>query len=193
VALNHAGTNKHTRPTTEPADETALLMAARAQPEAFAPIYERYVERIYAYCARRVSQEEAEDLTSFIFARALASAHDYRGGSVGAWLFTIAHNVVVNHYRDRRAHALLDDARVPDEHPALLDQVIMTDEHEALRALVGRLPLHEQDMLMMKLVGELNASEIGALVGKSAGAVRTELHRIIDRLRSAMTAQERLK
>lgn len=177
----------------QPADETAWLLAARVHPEAFAPIYERYVERIYAYCARRVSQEEAEDLTSLVFARALTSLHDFRGGSVGAWLFTIAHNVVVNHYRDRRSHVPLEKVLMPDEHPALLDQVIATDEHKTVRTLISRLPLREQDILLMKLVGELNASEIGALVGKSAGAVRIELHRIIERLRSAMSAEERLK
>src|SRR5579885_2275763 len=84
-------------------EETALLACARSNPACFAPIYERYVPRIYRYCLRRVGRPDvAEDLTSVTFTKALLGLRDYRGGSVAAWLFRIAHNVVANHLRDRR-------------------------------------------------------------------------------------------
>src|SRR5690242_143201 len=79
-------------------DEARILQRAQQHPAAFAPLYERYFARIYAYCLRRASSpQEAEDLCSQVFTRALTGLHTYRGGSVPAWLFRIAHNVVANH------------------------------------------------------------------------------------------------
>ena len=64
-------------------DDARMLLAARADLTKFAPLYERYFPRIYAYCLRRVEHAEAaEDLTSLIFTRALTSLHEHRGGSV---------------------------------------------------------------------------------------------------------------
>lgn len=61
---------------------------ARANPAAFEPLYAEYFPRIYRYCLRRVScPQEAEDLTSLVFTRALANLSNYRGGSFVAWLF----------------------------------------------------------------------------------------------------------
>ena len=120
---------------TQNADEARWIVAARTKPAAFAPVYEHYVDRIYAYCARRTSPPEAEDLTSLVFARALAAVHDYRGGSVAAWLFRIAHNVVVNHYRDHHPALALDAAESPQPEP--LDRLIEIRDHHARVVEVG--------------------------------------------------------
>jgi len=174
------------------ADDAALVAAARRDPAHFAPLYERYFPRIYAYCLRRVdSAQEAEDLTSAIFIKALDGLAAFRGGSVAAWLFTIAHHAVANHYRDRRAHVPLEEAAaiLPDEEPAPLEQVLKAEHVTAIRALVADLPQEQRDLLALKLTGGLSAAEIGQVVGKSAGAVRVELHRIIGRLRDRYAQQ----
>src|SRR5690349_22722029 len=76
----------------------------------FAPIYEQYFDRVYAYCLRRTnSAQEAEDLCSQVFSRALGGLESYRGGVVAAWLFQIAHNSVIKHYRARRVVTALDE------------------------------------------------------------------------------------
>lgn len=165
-------------------DDSAILRAALHDLNRFAPIYERYVDRIYAYCLRRVaSAADAEDLTSLIFTRAMIGVHDYRGGSVAAWLFRIAHNTVVNYYRDRRTHAPLADAdTLPDEHvPA--DDMLTAETHQAVQRLVSRLPGDDQNLIWLRMSG-LNSGEIGGVVGKSSGAVRTELYRLFKKLRA---------
>ena len=87
-----------------PGEERQFMEQARTELNAFSPLYEAYCQRIYAYCLRRTGQpEEAEDLTSLVFTRALTGLNGYRGGSVAAWLFQIAHNAVANHLRDRPA------------------------------------------------------------------------------------------
>lgn len=180
------------RPLSSPADEGAILKEARADPARFAPIYERYFPRVYRYCLRRVDRpEDAEDLTGLVFTRALAGLPEYRGGSVAAWLFRIAHNVVANELRDRRPHASLDGAAAtlaadlsdPDE-PALT-LLLREEERQRIARLLAQLPENQRELLALKMAGELTAKEIGAVLGRSEGAVRVALHRIVQQLRAA--------
>ena len=162
------------------------MFLAREEPTAFAPLYERYFPRIYAYCRRRVgSYEEAEDLTSLIFTRALTSIKGYRGGSVIAWLFRIAHNTVANHLRDRHPQLPLDTASHPTSDEDLSEGVVRDEEQRHLAQLLAALPDDQREILLLRLVGELTAKEIGAVIGKREGAVRVALHRTIRGLRSA--------
>lgn len=178
--------------TDEPHSDTAgddvrLMRAARTDPARFAPLYERYFPRIYAYCLRRLgSADDAEDVTSQVFIRALGSLPEYRGGLVAAWLFRIARNAVLNHHRDRRLHLSLDgsDLDLADDAPPPGERLEQAEERQAIRALVATLPDDQQDLLALKLDAALTSEEIGEAVGKSAGAVRVELHRIIQKLRA---------
>jgi RNA polymerase sigma-70 factor (ECF subfamily) len=164
-----------------------MLLAARADLTQFAPLYERYFPRVYAYCLRRVEHAEAaKDLTSLIFTRALTHLHEYRGGPAAAWLFRIAHNAVANHYRDRRTHVSLDQTEIElaDESAAPGEHLEQREQQQAMHRLMAALPNDQRELLALKLAGELTAEEIGAVLGKKAGAVRVELHRIIKRLRA---------
>lgn len=167
---------------TPPDDEVQLMALARATPEAFAPLYERYFPRVYAYCLRRVDDpQEAEDLCSQVFARALTGLHDYRGGMVSAWLFRIAHNVVVNHYRGRRETVALGTYDAADERAA--DDFAQAEDSHLLQELVAALPDDQRDLLALTVDAGLTSEEAGAALGKSAGAVRVQLHRIVKHLR----------
>ena len=103
--------------TPELSDESALVAQARRDPSAFGVLYQRYVDRIYAYIYHRVGNEQdTEDLTARTFYRALDKFDTYqdRGLPFGAWLFRIAHNLVANWHRDhsRRSFMSLDQALV---------------------------------------------------------------------------------
>lgn len=173
-------------PDKQANEEARLLRLARDEPTAFAPLYERYFPRIYAYCLRRVgSNEEAEDLTSVVFTRALTGVGSYRGGSVVAWLFRIAHNAVANHLRDRRPQLPFDTAFHSMSSEDLSDDIVRAEERKHLARLLTALPDEQREILVLRLVGELTAREIGAVVGKREGAVRVALHRIVRGLRSA--------
>lgn len=167
-------------------EEARLLLLARDEPTAFAPLYERYFPRIYTYCLRRVgSNEEAEDLTSLVFTRALTNIGSYRGGSVVAWLFRIAHNAVANHLRDRRPQLSLDTAAHPLSSNDLSDGLVRAEERRQLARLLAALPNEQREIVLLRLLGELTAKEIGAVIGKREGAVRVALHRIVRGLRAA--------
>lgn len=102
---------------------------------------------------------------------------------MAAWLFRIAHNTVVNHYRDRRLQIPLpDEIDILDE-TAPIDDVLTEEEQRTALRLLGTLPPEAQNLIWLRVNG-LNSSEIGEVVGKSAGAVRTELYRLFKSLRA---------
>lgn len=172
-------------------DEARIMAAARVDLSRFAPLYDHYFPRIYAYCLRRVESEEAaEDLTSIIFTRALTGLQDYRDGSVAAWLFRIAHNAVANHYRARRPQVSFEGTELdlPADEDEPLHDLLQEEQHQVIHGLVSQLPNDQQELLALKIAGGLTAEEIGTVLGKSAGAVRVELHRIIKRLRAQYEA-----
>lgn len=167
-------------------DEARILARTRDDPASFAPLYETYLPRIYAYCLRQLGRpEEAENMTSTVFARALSGAHAYRGGSVPAWLFRIAHNAVANSRRERR-HLLLEDADagLSADRAAnpTLDQVIDAEQRQQVARLISALPEEQQELLSLRVTHGLSAKEIGVVIGKREGAVRMALHRVVQHL-----------
>ena len=177
-----------------PEDDVRRLHAARHDLAQFAPVYERYVDRIMAYCRYRVGEADAEDVTSQVFVQAMNGVAGYRGGSVAAWLFRIAHNCVVDHLRYRRPHVSLDEHEIdlPAEGVDLFDHISEAERLETLRRIINEtLDDAQRDLLTLKLTSGLNATEIGAVVGKSAVAVRVEISRIMRRIRARYHALSR--
>lgn len=175
-------------------DDVELMFAAQRDSALFAKVYERYFQRIYAYCLRHVNNPyEAEDLASAVFIQAFRSLPHYRGGTVAAWLFRMAYGTIVNYYRQSRPEVGLDD-HAGDLRADLiepLDHIVLTEIHERLRALINALPEEDRQILALKIDGELSSQEIGELLGKNPGAVRTQLHRIIKRIRQGYQQNHR--
>jgi len=187
VAVLHIEPGAGTDTSAAPDDEITLARQAQINPQAFAPLYERYFDRVLRYCLRRTdSLQEAEDLCSQIFARALAGLSTYRGGQFRAWLFQIAHHTLANYYRDsqRQIDSLaLDDLQLADDAAARAFDRADDDDQRMIRRLVAALPDDQRELLTLTIDGGLTSAEVGAIVGKSAGAVRVQLHRIIKSLR----------
>ncbi len=164
-------------------EDSRLMRAAQGNPALFEPIYARYVERIYGYCLRRVGDRlEAEDLTSQVFTRALITRASFRGGMVSAWLFQIAANAITDHLRQRRLHVSLDLFDIAQDAEPPIDVLVQDEDLTRVRRLLEGLPADQRELLDLKLGGGLNSEEIGRVVGKSAVAVRSSLHRMLRRL-----------
>lgn len=170
-------------------NESDLIARAKTDPEAFGQLYEIYVERIYNYVYYRVSNvDDAEDLTARIFQRAMQNIGRYqdRGVPFSAWLYRIAHNLVANWHRDRsRRHIIsLEDMlhwRAPDDSPERVTQLM--EDRETLLRVVSRLPAERQELLVLKFVDRLTNAEIGAVMGRSEGAIKSLYHRTLIALR----------
>lgn len=170
-------------------DESALIERAKVDKEAFGLLYERYVDKIYNYVYYRTGNiADAEDLTARIFFRALSHIGNYddRGIPFSAWLYRIAHNLVANWHRDRSRRKIisLDDIaqwRVQEASPELATQLI--EDKDALLKAIRRLPADRQELLILKFVERLSNSEIGNVMGRSEGAIKSLYHRTLLALR----------
>jgi RNA polymerase sigma-70 factor (ECF subfamily) len=163
------------------------MRAAKTDAGAFALLYDRYVQRLYHYCYHRTNNvHDAEDLTSQTFLAALeAFPHQARDGHFAAWLFTIARNKVVDHYR-RRPHAALDEARQPASHGDLGSETENSQEKGMLLRAIGGLSEEEQELIRLRYVAELPFGEIAKALHKSEDATKKMLYRLLRRLKSQM-------
>lgn len=182
-----------TRITDEDADDDAVLVAhAKCDPRAFAPLYQRYVDRVYRYCDRCLGRRDlAEDATSLIFTKALAALPSCQDERFRAWLFAIAHNVVVDaHRRQARYISLADAADFEDQDAANAPelQALASDDRRAIHVLLAQLSQDQRHLLELRLAG-LTDAEIARVLGRSHVAVRTSQHRALLRLR-ALVANE---
>jgi RNA polymerase sigma-70 factor (ECF subfamily) len=167
------------------ADEALVTYAQGGEREAFGALYDRYLPRVHGYCYRLLgSREAAEDATTEVFLRAFAALPAYSTGSFRAWLFTLAHHVVVDELRRRRpAVPLADVADLLDPAPGLDEVAAMQAEQATVLALLPRLSLDQPHVIALRLSG-LSAVEIGAALGKPRNAVDGLQHRALLRLRS---------
>jgi RNA polymerase sigma-70 factor (ECF subfamily) len=188
-------------PPAQPADtfdEPALVLLARHDSTAFGMLYRRYVERIYAFAYRRTwTPEAAEDITAATFERALRhlDGFDTDGAGFGPWLFRIAANELVDHYRregrprsdrgQRGLHVLADDA-VEDD----LDPIERDDEvRQMIEALDTLRPRYQRALTLRYLAG-LSADEAADAMGCSKPVLAVTLHRALGALRKAVEGRD---
>ncbi|MGH2562591.1 MAG: RNA polymerase sigma factor [Thermomicrobiales bacterium] len=184
-----AGSIEVGRQASDQDDEAELVARARVDRQAFAPLYNRYLPPVYRYCfARMRSPEAAEDLTSLVFANALAALSTYRGGSFAAWLFTIARNAVSNASRRTPDHPLTD-LDVIDATPTPEELAIASDEHRLLWELLEYLSADQRQVVELRLAG-LSGPEIARVLGRSHTSVRSLQFRAIARLRDLIRSEE---
>jgi len=172
--------------------ELNLDQAIQGDHEAFGMLYEQYVERIFNYVYYRTgNQHDAEDLTAKVFYRAMRRIPEYeeRGLPVSAWLYRIAHNLVANWHRDRgrRPEISLDEgfASIPhSEHPEVT--LLHIEEQDTLLRIIQGLPPDRQQLIILKFVEHLSNAEIGQVMGRTEGAVKSLYHRTLLSLRVEM-------
>lgn len=170
---------------TKAADDDALLVArAQADPSAFAPLYDRYIDAVYRYCERRLGHRAAaEDATSIIFTRAFVNLPQFRARSFRGWLFTIAHHVVADEYRRVRLVSPLEAAgRTADPAPTPEEMTIDAEAAESVRVLLACLSPDQRQVVELRLAG-LTGEEIVQVLGRSRGAVDALAYRAMTRLR----------
>lgn len=175
----------------ESADDAQLVEWAKSDREAFGVLYTRYVDKIYSYVYYRTgNHHDAEDLTSRVFFRALGHIGNYtdRGVPFSAWLYRIAHNLVANWHRDRGRNQVvaLEETSVggaPADGPEAATE--MMEEQSLLLETIRQLPAERQQVLILKFVERLSNAEIGAIMNRTEGAIKSLYHRTLLSLRSA--------
>lgn len=176
---------------TDSEDERRLVEAAQRNPAQFGALYERHVNRVYAFVLLRVRDRDvAEDITADVFCRALANigTFEWRGAPFGAWLIRIAANAVSDARRPSRetnapdARAALEALQAPDAPEAL-------DAFEDLGRLfryVDDLPDAQRTVIVERFAHERSLREVAATLGKTEGAIKQLQLRALRTLRARM-------
>jgi len=182
---------------SELSEKESLRRAMDGDREAFGVLYRQYVDRIYNYVYYRTgSHRDAEDLTARVFIRAMRHIENYedRGLPITAWLYRIAHNLVANWHRDnsRRREIPLDERilvyfHYKDEHPEA--HLLETEELDELLQVIRNLPTDRQQLLILKFVERLSNREIGQIMGRTEGAIKSLYHRTLIAIRETYRSE----
>ena len=166
------------------AQERLLVEAAQKDPARFGELYEIHFERVYAYVAKRVGDRAAaEDLTSEVFHRALASLprFDWRGIPFAVWLLRIAANLIVDRWKQVGREVVED----PPEQ--VIEVCPVEVEHRArLFRMVELLPEDQRRVVIMRFAEEKSIKEIAGELGRTEGAVKQLQFRGLQNLRARM-------
>ena len=176
-------------------DRDLIRRAKQRDEAAWEEIYERHKQGIYRYIYCRVSDVHlAEDLMQEVFLKAVAAvdSFDFRGISLSAWLYRIARNLVIDHYRCRseQRELTLDESLVASEQDisATIEQKLA--RQQLWRAL-GRLTDLQRDVIILKFIEGFSNSEVAQILGKPEGAIKSLQHRALARLRHIILEEAR--
>ena len=180
-----------------PTDDAELARrAADGDAAAFAALYDRYFRNVYRYVFARVrDRDEAEDVTSDVFFRALRALRRYEPRTAFlAWLFRIARNAVIDLARERRR--LADHALELLPHPASREAAdpeeasVASDRARRVRVALGALTDIQREVVLLRFFDGLSTHEICAVVGKGPSTVRGIQHRALLALRAVVSEEE---
>lgn len=172
-------------------DLTAL--AARGQPAAIESLLEQIRPMVLRYCRARLSQKSgqydiADDVAQEVCIAVLSALPRYRdmGRPFASFVFGIASHKVADAKRYAARLAVPTEALPdgPDNHPGPEETVVADLDAQRARALLARLPAHQRELIVLRVLTGLSAEETGSALGMSPGAVRVAQHRALARLRA---------
>ncbi|SCK51744.1 ECF subfamily RNA polymerase sigma factor, BldN family [Streptomyces sp. WMMB 322] len=190
-AAGSAGTSntRRARPAASDTDSRRMMdLVERAQAgeaEAFGRLYDQYSDTVYRYIYYRVGgRATAEDLTSETFLRALRriGTFTWQGRDFGAWLVTIARNLVADHFKSSRFRLEVTtgemlDANEVERSPE--DSVLESLSNAALLEAVRRLNPQQQECVTLRFLQGLSVAETARAMGKNEGAIKTLQYRAV--------------
>ncbi len=171
-----------------------VQLATKRDEAAFSELYNHYVEKIYRYIYYKVGDaSEAEDLCGQVFLKAWEAIERYTwtGYPFSSWLYRLAHNLVVDHYRTHRENLPLDDAIVTREEPidpevALLNSIQAQELRQAISQLTGE----QRQVIHFKFIEGYDNAEIARMMNKKEGAIRALQYRALHSLQEIMAQKE---
>jgi RNA polymerase sigma-70 factor (ECF subfamily) len=163
--------------------------------DALEELYLIHFDRIYSYLHVSVgNRHDAEDLTTQTFLKMLEKigSFKWRSAPFSAWLFRIAHNLAMDHFRSRRRWQPEEEVPEPpgEEEPSAELAAMQTIGRESMLKLIERLSPEQQQVLTLKFVFNLPNAEVAAILDKTEGAIKSLQHRALVSLQKQMQRQD---
>jgi len=174
-----------------------IAAPAASAAEVFGRLYEQYMPKVFTYISFRVSDRHtAEDLTSAVFEKALAKfdRYDAAKAAFSTWIFSIARNTVIDHYRSasRERNWVADGAEdMPARDGLPEEEASRAEEIEKLRSCMAQLGQTEKEIISLKFGSDLNNRQIAAMLGLSESNVGTIIYRAVRKLRDGFTGWQK--
>jgi RNA polymerase sigma-70 factor (ECF subfamily) len=177
---------------THATDAELITKAQGGEVQAFGQLYERYLDRIFRYVRTRVGQDHvAEDITEMVFLRSFESLDTYeeRGHPFSAYLYQVARNLLVDHYR--QSEDLVSLQRIENKQSSVADSEASTIQKERMEVLVvalTQLPDEYQEVIRLRVLMQLPTADVAEWMNRSDGAIRVLLHRAMKTLKKQAEA-----
>ncbi len=183
-------------PISELPEDRLLALASDFDEAALGELYERYESKIYSYIYRRTgSPSLAEDLTGQVFLKMLEAIQAQKSwrSSFSGWLYRIAHNLVIDHYRrrERRQYVSMEDA--PNLKSEKNDPVTAAEinlDAERLRSAIQRLTEEQAQVISLRFLEGYNINEVATMMDKTEGAVKALQYRAVGTLRGLLEREQ---
>ena len=180
--------------------KTAQVQTLSLDRTTFEGFYSTYLPKVYNYVCYRVGDEKtAEDITAEIFMRALTHLDTYKSnrGAFSTWLFSIAHNHVVNYLRTKsrqpEVHSLDAVASITANNVAPEQAAIQSEQWRQVQAAMRELPEQQQEILALKFGVGLSNQEIAHAMKLKPNHIGVLLYRAVHALRSVLEVKEAMK
>ncbi len=182
-------------------DTEALVRAAQeGNLAAFGQVYEAYYLRVYRYAAARVGQSaEAEDIAQEVFLKALNSLHRFKftGPPFAAWLFRIAHNLIIDRARHIKsasaatygAPTSLDNALAVAGDQNVEQQALLALDMEALQEALGKVTKLQRQVVELRFIAGLSLAETAGVMGRKENAIKALQHSALGALRRLLASR----
>jgi RNA polymerase sigma-70 factor (ECF subfamily) len=169
-------------------DELELIRQTQSgQTAAFGGLYESYVDRIYAFILYKTHHREtAQDITSRVFVKALENISDLKAenGAFQRWVYTIARNAVIDHYRTLKKTTDIEDVWDLSSDDDIARDAELKNELSRVSEYLKELDPVQRDVVMLRVWQDMPYAEIAAIVGKSPDNCKVIFSRAIRRLRA---------
>jgi RNA polymerase sigma-70 factor (ECF subfamily) len=179
-------------PLSEQSEETLLAAAVQFDDGALGELYDRYETKIYSYIYRRTGDATlAEDLTAQVFVKMLQAIREQKAwhSSFSGWLYRIAHNLVIDYYRqrDRQNQVSLDESlALTDDGADPIKNVASRIEAERLRNAIRQLTDEQAEVLSLRFLEGYSITEVATMMKKSEGAIKALQYRAVTTLRQLL-------
>lgn len=169
--------------------DQAIKQSMMGEASAFGLLYDRFQPQIYRFIYLKVShREEAEDLTHQVFLSAWQNISNYEhlGFPFSSWLYSIARNKVIDHYRAQKTNLNIESLEIIDNSENPHEKIDKHFNIKNIEKALKKLNSIDQDIILMRYVNELSVRETAKILNKSEISIRLLQHRAIKKLQKLL-------